>query len=48
VRFIRSVFVVTVTELAAIAAAASAGFIRYGGFVKGYRMPIAIGMPTEL
>ena len=45
-RFIRSVFIVTVTELAAIAAAASAGLIRYGGLVKGYKMPIAIGIPT--
>jgi hypothetical protein len=40
--------VVTVTELAAIAAAAIAGLSKNGGLVKGYRMPAAIGIPAEL
>lgn len=47
-RFMSSVFIVTVTELAAIAAAAIAGLSKNGGLVKGYRMPAAIGIPTEL
>lgn len=44
----RRVLIVTVTELAAMAAAAIAGLSRNGGFVNGYRIPAAMGIPTEL
>lgn len=47
-RFINSVFVVTETELVAMAAAAIAGLSKNGGCVKGYKMPAAIGIPTVL